>query len=233
MQSISQKTLTRLVLKTVPSCKFWAPLTSPLTNILLPKQPSTHQKKTSSSQHPRKPKNIKNSGFQPNFGPPPFLDLGGRPTPKADFSPEKSRTLNQSPPQPTNRRTQREKWLGGRWVEKSKWEITIVFIYIYTYTIYIMKPLACAETESCNQTMATKIGMLMSIYQHYIYICNICRESERNTMSLLCLFIIYSWINLFLIISLSILIHLSCIYTGVTVSQIVLPQKNMHLRICT
>ena len=131
MQSISQKTLTKLVLKTVPSCKFSPPLTSPDKHPFCQNNHLLIKTKTSSSQHPRKPKNITNSGFQPNFGPPPFLDLGGKPTPKADFSPEKSRTLNQSPPRPAEVVTHREKWLGGRWVEKSKSEITIVYIYIY------------------------------------------------------------------------------------------------------
>lgn len=191
MQSISQKTLTRLVLKTVPSCKSWAPLTSPWQTSFCQNNHLLIKKNNIVFPASKEAKNHhKTADFNPTSAPHRSWTSGASQHRKRIFllrNPE--RWTNHHLSRPT-KVTHREKWLGGRWVEKSKWEITIVFIYIYIHIHYIVKPLACAETESCNQTMATKIGMLMSIYQHYIYIYNICRESERNTMSLLCLFII-------------------------------------------
>lgn len=139
MQSISQKTLTRLVLKTVPSCKSWAPLTSPWQTSFCQNNHLLIKKNNIVFPASKEAKNHhKTADFNPTSAPHRSWTSGASQHRKRIFllrNPE--RWTNHHLSRPT-KVTHREKWLGGRWVEKSKWEITIVFIYIYiyTYTLY-------------------------------------------------------------------------------------------------
>lgn len=226
MQSISQKTLTRLVLKTVPSCKSWAPLTSPWQTSFCQNNHLLIKKNNIVFPASKEAKNHhKTADFNPTSAPHRSWTSGASQHRKRIFllrNPE--RWTNHHLSRPT-KVTHREKWLGGRWVEKSKWEITIVFIYIYIYTILWNHWLVLRRSLATKQWQQKLECWCQYINITYIY--NIYVERARE---ILCHYYVYllSFINKSISHYFSIYIDLFImyIYGGYCIPNSVTPKEH-------